>query len=160
LSLLQLATAQEDLDAKEMALNQANQRITDLEKDNLEMKHRLELVIEGNGLKAMSSEDEDKARRTYEATIDALRQRAQFAERDVAVLGGLVSAMKQMLISQWQEQGSHSPLHEKTQVLLQNQSVWESETVAARERANSLERQLQGKDETIRALRAQLGDRK
>jgi hypothetical protein len=149
------------LDANESALVKASQRVADLEKENSEMKLRLELIIEGNELKPRSSEDESKARLVNEQTIGALRERAQLAERDVAVLSGLVSAMKQMLANQWDQQsGDASPLQEKARALEKNQAAWEAETLAAKERAQVLERQLQGKDETIQALRAQLLNRK
>jgi hypothetical protein len=161
ISSFQLASAQEDLDANESALAKANQRVADLEQENAQMKLRLELIIEGNELKPRSSEDESKSRLVNEATIGALRQRAQLAERDVAVLSGLVSAMKQMLANQWDQQnGDTSPLQEKAQALEKNQAAWEAETMAAKERAQALERQLQGKDETIQELRAQLLKRK
>ena len=157
----QLASAQEDLDAKSTALQTANQRIADLEKENAEINHRLQLIIEGNELKPQNPEEDKKAQLVKDATIEALRQRAQSAERDSAVLSGLVSAMKQMLTNQWELQnGGNSHLQEKTRVLEQTQSVWEAETEAARQRATALERQLQGKDETIQALRAQLQYRK
>jgi hypothetical protein len=149
------------LDAKESSLVKASQRVAELEKENSEMKLRLELIIEGNELKPRSSEDESKERLVNETTIGALRQRAQLAERDVAVLSGLVSAMKQMLANQWDQQsGDASPLQEKARTLEKNQAAWEAETLAAKERAQTLERQLQGKDETIQALRAQLLNRK
>ena len=121
------------------------------------MKHRLQLIIEGNELNPRNPEEDSKAKLVSDATIEALRQRAQAAERDVAVLGGLVSAMKQMLTNQWEQQaGVNSPIQEKARLLEQNQSVWEAEAEAAKQRATALERQLQGKDETIKALRAQL----
>ncbi len=149
------------MDAKESSLVKASQRVAELEKENSEMKLRLELIIEGNELKPRSSEDESKERLVNETTIGALRQRAQLAERDVAVLSGLVSAMKQMLANQWDQQsGDASPLQEKARTLEKNQAAWEAETLAAKERAQTLERQLQGKDETIQALRAQLLNRK
>jgi chromosome segregation ATPase len=157
----QLASAQEDLDAKETALKKSSDKVAELEKENAEMKNRLQLIIEGNELKPRNTEEDAKARLVNNATIEALRQRAQTAERDAAVLGGLVSAMKQMLTNQWeQENGSDSLIQQKAKVLEQNQSVWEAEAEAAKLRAIALERQLQGKDETIQALRAQLSSRK
>jgi hypothetical protein len=156
-----LASAQEDLDAKETALKKSSDKVAELEKENAEMKNRLQLIIEGNELKPRNTEEDAKARLVNNATIEALRQRAQTAERDAAVLGGLVSAMKQMLTNQWeQENGSDSLIQQKAKVLEQNQSVWEAEAEAAKLRAIALERQLQGKDETIQALRAQLSSRK
>lgn len=125
------------------------------------MKHRLQLIIEGNEIKPRNSEEDSKARLVNDATIEALRQRAHSAERDASVLGGLVSAMKQMLANQWEQENSgNSLMQQRARVLEQTQSVWEAETEAAKQRANSLERQLQGKDETIQALRAQLLNRK
>lgn len=156
-----MASAQEDLDAKETALKKSSDKVAELEKENAEMKNRLQLIIEGNELKPRNTEEDAKARLVNNATIEALRQRAQTAERDAAVLGGLVSAMKQMLTNQWeQENGSDSLIQQKAKVLEQNQSVWEAEAEAAKLRAIALERQLQGKDETIQALRAQLSSRK
>ena len=119
------------------------------------MKNRLELIIEGNGLKALGAEERERERCTTEATIQALRERAQNAERDASVFGGMVDAMKQILVTQW-EQKEKPPLQEKLEMLERNQKVWEAEAATQKGRASALERQLQGKDETIQALRAQL----
>ncbi len=159
--LKQLASIQEELVEKEALLVQSNQRVADLEKQSMETKKQLDLIMEGNYLKPLDTTEESQATKVSEATVEALRQRAALAERDVAVLNGIVEAMKRMLAIQWdqKDQGVTS-LKDKVELLERNQSVWEAETKAAKDRVRVLERQMQGKDETIAALRAQLLSRK
>lgn len=139
----QLASASVDLADREEDLLLAATRINELERSNVELERRCQVMAKGVGGSSatstyghrLSGAAHEEAQRGAEEVSGALRRRAEAAEREVYVLQGTVEGLRKMLVEAWEEEGGDvEAMRGRLEELERSRGVWERETTLERHR--------------------------
>jgi hypothetical protein len=174
----QLAAAASELSDRDESMTLAHARIAELEERNGELEKKCDLIARGmaqgsgalGGYHRHSSADgslhgssapggwgsshHEGAQGEVE---EALRRRADAAEKEAYVLEGTVVGLRRMLAQTWEGEGEEvEALRARLRAHEENVGVWERQVAAERQRCLDVAAKMQGKDEVIKSLQAQL----
>lgn len=174
----QLAAAASELSDREESMTLAHARITELEERNRELEKRCDLIARGmahgngahggyhrhsfadgsmHGSPALGGGGASHHEGAQGEVEEALRRRADAAEKEVYVLEGTVAGLRRMLAQTWEGEGEElEALRARLRAHEVNADVWERQILAERQRCLDVAAKMQGKDEAIKSLQAQL----
>jgi len=159
----QLAAAQNELQEKEVSLQNANNRIRELESQIEDMQGTYNKVIMGEGQRPADEAKEDDTSTTQEELhaelVQSLRERAVKSEREVAVLQSTVAALRNALLVQLEEVARKSQDDTKQeQPSMTEAKIWEEAAMESERKVKELALEIEGKDLVIAELRRRLDE--